>query len=235
MADCATILCALEFEQRHLTARLDRVGVSVQVTGPGPTAVERFLGDMKDPIDSPVILAGVCGGLHETMKPGQAYVAMRVVNARGGHWTTNWPPSDAHQTAGMQMVTVLGADSPLATASSKQRARNESRADVVDTESHGLAAWAGSKDHGRAIRWGVVRGVVDAHDEPLPAGCERWVSADGRLIPYRVALDLVTHPLSWLHVARLRTQATQALDAVADLILSLLKHDGSGGDDDDDT
>lgn len=221
----ATILCALEVERRHLTdaAPLAECGNPALVTvGPGPGGIRRYLESRQGSLDDPVILAGVCGSLHHAIEPGRAFAASRIVDTTGRHWSTTWPPSDAHDTAGLSMIAVLGADAPLTTSAAKRNARSQFHADVVDTESHALGHWM--SQHGKSLHWGVVRGVVDAHDETLPYGVERWIDEAGRIRPLRITADLITHPSSMAHLTRLRRTTAQALDAVAGLIADLLRH-----------
>ncbi len=193
------VLCPLAFEQRALLryAKLPSI-----VTGPGPEAIRRaFAQRDRWPVPSPrlVILAGVAGGLRAGLPRGGAHLVSAVSGA-------SEPPSIA-TAAGRAPITVVEATAPVHTPAEKARLRDESGADLVDTESRAFA------DCARAARlpWAIVRGVADAADDAVPPEVRALVGADGRSRPWRAAAIVLRRPTLLPELVRLARGARAAM------------------------
>ncbi|MHC4833514.1 MAG: hypothetical protein ACYTFH_06450, partial [Planctomycetota bacterium] len=67
----------------------------------------------------------------------------------------------------------------------------------------------------RSWRWGVIRGISDAVECPLPPQVDRWVDADGRLRVLPLLASLASSPSTIGMLPGLRRRSHLALAAVA--------------------
>jgi nicotinate-nucleotide adenylyltransferase len=157
-----------------------------------------------------VILAGVAGGLRPTsLSPRVRVLVASPEHAHGGpahipHWSLPW-------SRGIGEATLVGDDEPSWTAEEKGALAAATDADIVDCETHALAAWAGRT----GIAWGVVRGVSDGPLDELPRAAVGWMDDLGTIRPMRVARDLVVHPALIPRIARIQAGTASALRSLA--------------------
>lgn len=213
MSGRPVILCALEHERAVLARRLGRCARIIRA-GPGPRraeeAVERLAAENADP--PAVILAGLAGALRPI--EGAHWIA-EVRNRAGDHWT---PTLDLGQRCTDSLI-ALGVETPVLEPEAKRSVRRDTSADLVDCESHAFARACAA----RGVAWAVVRGVSDAAHESLPAETLRWIDRSGRTRYARAALDLASRPRLIGDARRLARRASQAMNAVADLLAAALE------------
>lgn len=218
------MLCPMEIE-RAAVARALRRGlepaalrrVRVERTGIGRERLLPRLSallDASDPASPPgqrprlILLAGVCGGLTDA---GDLPPIARVIDEHGHAWT-NFAGADA---AGL---TLIGVDRLVGEASHKADLARRTGAALVDMETH---VFARACEHA-GQRWGVVRGVSDGPDEPLPEALLGWMTPRGTARPARAAWDILRRPalLAPVHAAlrRSRRVLPQVGSRVAELI-----------------
>jgi hypothetical protein len=215
------VVCPLAFERALLEKRGVGRLAELACCGPGPDRMQVWcegIGRRR----SPVVLAGLAGGLVAGLPAGRAGLVTKVSAHDGAAYTPpTWPGVS---------VPVLGAvvDAPDAvlTAASKASLRQTSGADVVDLESAAFARAATEL----GWTWAVVRGISDDAETDLPPGVARWTSPTGRTRPGRVATDVLLAPRTAAALLHLRRSAHAALCGIADVLQVLLSvADGSAG------
>ena len=72
------IVCPLEFERRALLRSGVALPMRIDVSGPGHEGITRWAGANRNP-EGPVILAGLAGGLVESMSMGMTVVVDHVL------------------------------------------------------------------------------------------------------------------------------------------------------------
>jgi hypothetical protein len=218
------ILCALQYEARFLNGSeaLSREA-SIHCTGPGLEAVFDFLLELDGDDFGMVIFAGVAGALTPRLHAGEVRVARRVMSEDGEKWTATWP-GDETASRGLAMGDLLTTRRVLRLPRERRSAHETTGAELVDTESAALAAWAVQTHH---KSWGVVRGVSDEVETVLPDGIDHWIGRDGRVRPWRIGYDLIRQPRSIATMRRLGETSKQAMTGVVALLEQLLC--GQGG------
>ncbi len=213
------ILCALEFESQalHESESLSRAA-SIHCTGPGVDAALDFLLDLDGDDFGMVIYAGVAGALAPGLRGGDVRLARRVLSDDGEKWTATWPLNEP-ASRGLAMCDILTTRRILRLPQERRSAHETTGAELVDTESAALAAWAAKTNH---RTWGVVRGVSDEIEVTLPDGIDHWIGRDGRLRPWRVGYDLLRQPRSIGAVRRLGESSRRAMAGVAAVLERLL-------------
>jgi hypothetical protein len=201
----AIVLCPLQFEAHAVVSA--GLPVRVEITGPGPAAMERAVRRLLDADDDreDVILFGLAGGLTESA--GTAIVATAVRDVDGQSFI---PPIAPTSGGG----TVLGVATIVTTPGEKRALATATGANAVDTEAHVFASLMCSS--GR--RWGVIRGISDGPDDALPPSVADWVRPDGSTHAGRVLRDLMARPYLIWTVFRMARQSRRALrSALAEL------------------
>lgn len=213
------VLCALEYEAEflHKSARLERE-VSIHCTGPGIDAVLDFLLDLDHSDFGTVVYAGLAGALVQRLEVGDVRVARRVLSEDGEKWIATWP-RDERAARGLAMSDLLTTRRVLRVPDERRTAHETTGADLVDTESIALAAWANQTNH---KSWGVVRGVSDDLETTLPDGIDQWINRSGRLRPWRVAWDLLRQPRAVTTVRQLGASSRLAMTGVVAMLERLL-------------
>jgi nicotinate-nucleotide adenylyltransferase len=218
------ILCALEDEARALSrAGLDALA-RIVICGPGAEGIVRF-GEREGSRARLVILAGLAGALRPGRLPGQSFLPATIVAESGRRFSTALATEliarEARGLSGqtrLRSATIASVDHVVKTVSEKRALAEKTSAELVDMESAMFAEAAGIF----GWRWLIVKGVSDAHDEPLPRGIESWVDSSGATRTWRAIASLLARP--WLIPAalRLRGQSRKAMQAVAESALHVL-------------
>jgi hypothetical protein len=211
------IVCPLEFERRALLRSGVELPMRIDVSGPGHEGITRWAGANRNP-EGPVILAGLAGGLVESMSMGMTVVVDHVLAAGGRRLTPDWdPPSDADcvrapATSTTRVVTSFPAKGSL---------HKVTGASLVDLESQTFAQVA------RDLGWqhGIVRGIGDTLSDPLPPGCDHWVDHRGQTARGQVMRALLRNPMSFRRMRELQRAGEAAMRGVAEL----LAHAFTGG------
>ncbi len=213
------VLCALEFESQilHECERLAQQA-SIHCTGPGVDAVLDFLLELDGDDFGTVIFAGLAGALAPDLRAGEVRIASRIQSDDGEKWTATWPLNEP-AARGLAMCDILTTRRILRLPQERRSARETTGADLVDTESAALAAWASRTNH---TSWGVVRGVSDEFEMILPDGIDHWIGRDGRMRPWRVGYDLLRQPRSIGVIRRLGDSSRRAMAGVAAVLEGLL-------------
>jgi hypothetical protein len=208
-ASTPIVICALQFEARLLRSALRSTNMRVACCGPGAAGVRGWA--QRNAIagaagrKSIVLLAGLAGSLRDSIRAGQARVIAEVRDGSGTMIAQ--PPINP---AGEKAIIVT-SDSVVCGRAQREALALRSGADLVDLESAAFAAIA----EARGWRWGIVRGVSDDLDTPLPPPAAHWVNARGRTRSLRVALDLARGRSRWRDVQCLHANSRRALASCA--------------------
>ncbi|MEE8154625.1 MAG: hypothetical protein V3T53_06645 [Phycisphaerales bacterium] len=187
----------------------------VRCCGPGALAARQGVQDSAI-TDGPIILAGLAGSLREDISNGSAYVATRVIDGAGHAWH---PPGIAKGNLhGPPGPTIISTVHTITTTQDKRALAERSGADLVDLESAAFAEAASAA--GR--RWAIVRGVSDGLDDALPEDIGEWVDEQGRTRTSAVIAAILRRPALVGEVRRLRADSIEAMNAVAEVIDSML-------------
>jgi len=214
------ILCATAYERKNLIKHGLEGFAEIRQTGPGASAVIRSLkSTFNNENYSTIIQTGLAGSLNPIHTTGSVVIASHILNEKTECWNPTWPSAREKQSTKISMGTILGADRLLATPSAKREANQRFRADIVDTESHGLATWASTCSD---LSWGVIRGICDAADESLPDGVDQWIQPSGQLDPGQLTLSLLRHPWQINRICQLSKSSALAMKNVADCLLNVL-------------
>jgi len=172
-----------------------------------------------------IILVGIAGSLDRNVSVGSAWVGSYIVDKWGHRWRCTWPATEDSGAVGVSMTTILGSDEIIRTQTDKAEAKHEMRANIVDTESHLLAAWIASlaaetaETSTRSIpRFGVIRGISDGADDDLPKGIEDWIDKNGKVRRLYAGLNLISHPRMIGKVRMLAKHSEVAMRRVVDIL-----------------
>jgi uridine phosphorylase len=105
-----------------------------------------------------VISAGFAGALQEGFGVGDIILTTEIVDVRGNHWSTSWPPDlPATDESYLRRGRLLTTPNVIGTTAGKRRLGQVHNAVAVDMESAIVAAWCAE----RAIPFGAVRTISD--------------------------------------------------------------------------
>jgi nucleoside phosphorylase len=199
------IVSASNFELRYATARLRRQGrrrdagasrpadgLEPLVGGVGaePTCRALEAAARQGPIDA-VVHTGFAGALQADQAPGSAGFVRRAVSPAGEPLDLTddgrVEPAGDSEPGGL---CVLSVAAPVVEIAQRRRLGAAYEADLVDLETHPLAAWCAA----RGVRCVAIRGVSDAADRPLDPRIPRWLADDGRIRFGRMARDMLVSP-----------------------------------------
>jgi hypothetical protein len=205
------VVCPLAFERRALARANLGDRIETACCGPGAEAVVRFA-ERLGQTSRLVVLAGLAGGLNPLMKPGQAFWAATVIDHQQRQFRPTFPHEERSREIGPRVV-IVSTTRLLASAVEKREfsATVCPGADLVDLESGAFALAATLL----GWRWGIVRGVSDPADMPLPRDIARWVTADGRTRPFRAAASLALRPWDLARMRRLARHSRAAMHSAA--------------------
>lgn len=186
----------------------------LRICGVGPQRITDLLRTL--PAGTPaVLLAGVAGGLRDTpITPRIRAVVDIHGRTHAPHWTTPWLP-------GSQECTLLGSNTVACTPTDKRSLRDRTGADLVDCETHALAAWAEES----GVAWGVLRGVSDGPDAHLPNEVVGWLDETGRARTRTAIAGILRKPAlipTLLHLMRGTNLAMRALGHPFSRLLTML-------------
>lgn len=188
----------------------------VRCCGPGALATRQGV-QSSEITGGPIILAGLAGALREDISKGSAYVATRVIDDAGRSWQpTGIAKGNLHGPSG---PTIISTVHTITTTQDKRALAELSGADLVDLESAAFAEAASAS--GR--RWAIVCGVSDGLHDTLPEDIDRWVDEQGRTRTSAVIAAILRHPGLVGEVRRLRADSIEAMNAVAEVIRSILR------------
>ena len=214
------IVCPLEFERRALL----RSGVSlpcrIEVSGPGHEGITRWAGANRKHA-GPVILTGLAGGLVPSMQVGMTVLVDAVVAAGGRRHTPPWQPGITRDLA---RGAVTSTTRVVTSHPAKGSLHKVTGAELVDMESLSFARV------GDELGWqyGIIRGVGDSLEEPLPPGCDHWVDHNGRPAYGAISKSLFQNPLSIRRMRELKRTGEAVMACVAELLASTLATGRSG-------
>ena len=209
------IVCALAYEHRALRrASIGGIELS-EPCGPGANAIERWADRFEQEHGAearerrtPVILAGLAGGLRELWRLGEA-AWIREVRMEDGRELE--PPYPQSASSASKRASVCSSGVIVRSPAERRTLAERTGCDLVDQESAAFAE-AGER---YGWRWGIVRGVSDGVGDRLPSGIEAWVDDRGRSRPGRIALDLIRRPSGIPMTGRLSRASRQAMASVA--------------------
>jgi hypothetical protein len=198
------IVCPMDAERDLVPA------LGARVIGLGGSCV-RGLDKLVPHSSLPILVVGLAGSLSLHCKPGSVHSVGSVVDSSG----RTYKPGIHRLLAPLAVpeVRIACADTLVCSPQAKADLASATGASLVDMESAHIARWCAA--HGRS--WGMIRAVLDGHDETLPPAMENWCGQDGRLRYHRVLISILANPLlvgklPWL--AQARTKAGAALREV---------------------
>ena len=163
-----------------------------------------------------VISFGLCGGLDPDLRPGDLLLADDITLGTGQHIAVS-APLRAHlqarlREAGLTVAggTLLGSDTPVATADEKRALFSKTGARAVDMESHGVATAAQAA--GAQVL--VVRAVADPAERNVPKAALNSIGADGRLRIFRAIATMYVRPWEGPAMIRLAYEARLGFDTL---------------------
>ncbi len=175
----------------------------IRQSGPGAPAAARAARAALTLGADAIVAWGLAGGLDPRLATGSVILPKRVCTPEGQVFGTDdrWRAALGAAMAGEFSpcdADLLSVPAALESVAGKRAAAATSGAAAVDMESAAIAAEA----IGIGVPFVAIRVIVDAHDDALPAGAERWIDARGerRLAP---ALGAALRPAEWRALWRL--------------------------------
>lgn len=163
-----------------------------------------------------VVSFGLCGGLDPILRPGDLLVADDVVFGTGQRIAVPAPRRARLETrlreAGLTVAggTLLGSDTPVATADEKHALFGKTGARAVDMESHGVAAAA----QAAGAQVVIVRAIADPAERTLPKAALNAIGPDGRLRLFRSLAAMYIRPWEGPALVRLAYEARLGFDTL---------------------
>lgn len=211
-------VAALDVECASLRRQSTRAGTWLVVqSGPGPARAAAAAARAVEAGASVLVSWGLAGGLDLRLAPGTV-VAPRRVLAQGAEPVAVDAGCHAAIAAvagdvALELGDLLSVPSPLESPAAKSAAAAATGAVAVDMESAAIAAAAARA----RVPFVALRVVVDAADDALPPGVDRWIDERGhrRLVAtLRAVVDLRQwRPL--LELARRYRVASAVLERLA--------------------
>ena len=162
-----------------------------------------------------LISFGIAGALAPELRAGDVVVATNVIAADKRWWAEKQfrdRIADLARGIGAHEGPVLGAQTILATAAQKSRARGETGAIAVDLESDIVARIATSA----GIPFVVMRAIADTASLTLPPAALLDLSPDGAPKLGRVLASVLGRPSQVTALIRLARDTRRALSALAE-------------------
>jgi adenosylhomocysteine nucleosidase len=221
-----TVIIAALGNERAALARASStsLGWSVVQSGPGPERAARCAMAAIAAGAQALVSWGLAGGLAADVEPGTVIVPRRVVMQRGETFAVSaaWHERLARLAAQFTVSfgDLLTVPAALASPMAKAAAATALRVVAVDMESASIAAVAARA----RVPFVALRVIVDAHDDALPPGAERWIDARGNTRP-AAALGAIARPGEWQTLWRLAQRYRKANSVLA----RLARHMAGGG------
>lgn len=176
--------------------------------GAGLNAATRAFAGIEDggPIDL-ILSVGWAGALTAECKPGHAYNAAGVIDARTGERFNCEAGAGPHW---------LVTSPKVANAAEKRRLASTYSAALVDMEAAAIARLAAM----RQIPFYCIKGVSDGYADRLP-DFNRFLSPSGQLQSARLVLFAISRPWHWPGLIRMGENSRKASQAIRE---SLLEH-----------
>lgn len=211
------VICPTVYEARAIrrSAKLRRA--QVIVSGPGAEAVRRAVISVRDRVDR-VLLAGLAGGLDPAALPGSAYAVVRVSTPDGRRLDAPW------LVGGLPQAALVTAAQIVSSPAQKTALSQQSGATLVDLEGFHFAEQANME----RLRWGIVRGVSDGHDQTLPPGIEKLISPRGRTRHLRAIVWAIANKPHLAEMPTIIGQSMAGLQLVGRAVREMLD-DSRGG------
>jgi adenosylhomocysteine nucleosidase len=125
-----------------------------------------------------ILSVGIGGGLDDKLKPGTILVANEIATADQRIATdTQWRDALAAALPDSIEGIIAGSDTIIATTSAKAILRQQTNAQLVDTESHIAARIAAL----RQLPFAALRVVADAGSSALPKAALTAIGAEGEV------------------------------------------------------
>ena len=210
------VVVPLEFERRALSDTAVSQLCEIVCCGPGASSVGQWVASCGSG-EQPLILVGLAGSLREDIATGTAHRVAKIIDDDGREWKPTFKGRDC-ETSASRDLTIVSTHQAVTDSAAKRALAQQTGADLVDMESAAFAAAASQIQR----PWAVVRGVSDGVDDSLPDDIEDWIDEKGRTKTAAVISAIVRRPALIGAVRRLRAQSAAAMDAVAELIDSML-------------
>lgn len=207
------LLCPLQFERRALLAGGLEDCCDIICCGPGEAAGIWVKNNYNAKTNSPLILAGLAGGLRDGLHASTAHVANKVIDEQGNSWTPTFKFSD-----NASQVTIVSTTHVIVTSQAKRALAERSNADIVDLESANFAAAASAC----GCQWAIVRGISDCVTDSLPGDIDRWVDSKGSTVPSAVVGSILRKPAVLSDIRRMRSASIAAMEAASDIIRRMI-------------
>ena len=207
-----------------LRGTLEGCDVILATTGDGPKRAEKGIRALLDELEvARLLVAGISGGLSETLQLGAVVVAREV---RHSDEVVPAPDADwlqfALERGNVQGAVLLTADRILSTSASKAQARESlatSELSAVDLETAVYARVAAE----RGIPYLVLRVICDTANEDLPLDLNECLDESGGVSRVKVMQHAMRHPSLMGKLLSLRKRVNQAAEALARHVPELLK------------
>ncbi|MCH8824640.1 MAG: hypothetical protein IH984_14165 [Planctomycetes bacterium] len=208
------LLCPLQFERRALVAAGLEECCDIVCCGPGDAAGIWVKDNCATNTNSLLILAGLGGGLRDSLLASTAHIASKVIDEQGNSWTPTFKLSEKASQA-----TIVSTKHVIVTPEGKRALAERSGADIVDLESAGFAAAASVN----TCHWAIVRGISDCVDDSLPEDIDQWVDSKGSTKPSAVVASILRKPALLGDIRKMRSASITAMQAVSDIIKLMMK------------
>jgi adenosylhomocysteine nucleosidase len=206
-----TAIIAALGNERAALARVPHtaLGWSLVQSGPGPERAAQCAKAAVAAGAQALVSWGLAGGLAADLEPGTVILPRRVIMQRGETFavTAAWHERLASLAAEFAMTfgDLLTVPTALGSPAAKAAAATALAAVAVDMES---AAIAGVAARAR-VPFVVLRVVVDAQADAVPAGAESWIDAHGNTRT-AAALGAIVRPGEWQALWRLAQRYRKA-------------------------
>jgi adenosylhomocysteine nucleosidase len=168
-----------------------------------------------------MISAGFAGGLHPELRPGDIFMADRLMDSAGRALAVDFKisPSGLASSPGLHVGRLLTADRVIADPEEKRRLCHETGAAAVDMETFAVAEVCREQ----RIRFLSIRVISDAAEDALPPDIEFLVRRKTALGRLGAATRAVTQrPGSVKDLWRLREAALKASDRLAKFLAGVV-------------
>lgn len=191
-------------------AKIARGADDVRVVAGGGDA-SRILSQLDALKPGAILSFGVAGGLAPGLNPGTIRVADAVLGPDGRRFVPDavWSTALA-ATLAVPLAAFAGVDTPLADVRAKVALHTETRAELVDMESHIVAIWAAR--HG--ARFAALRVVTDPARRALPHAATVGMRADGEVDLAAILASLARNPAQLPGLIRTGLDARAAFAAL---------------------